>query len=237
MADLPIVIPDTAVAPKDYTLTGGQELQLKSVRALIDGTGAATSFRPTLQLLDPNGHVMWEGASFDAVAAGGSADVSWFPGVTAASSGIRYDIENTGDWLYATATGVGPATPLGAGQSIFLNATGVTGSMAVSTDVELLLVAGESTPLDNTTITMTAAELQLATNNGSIDLLGSNSDVNISATGAASSVSIIAGDNINISGFNQTSIEAPFKIAHIPLADPGVSGQVWSDAGTLKISP
>lgn len=87
MPDLPIVIPDTAVAPKDYTLSGTQELALKTVRALIDGSGAATAFLPTLQLLDPNGHVMWEGATTSTVAAGGSADVSWFPGLGGSGSG------------------------------------------------------------------------------------------------------------------------------------------------------
>lgn len=81
MPDGAIVIPDTAAAPKDYTLTGAQEIALKSVRAVIDGSGSASAFLPTLQLLDPNGHVMWEGATSDTVAAGGSADVSWFPGL------------------------------------------------------------------------------------------------------------------------------------------------------------
>jgi hypothetical protein len=96
--DLPIVIPDTATAPKDYTLSGTQELALKTVRALIDGSGAATAFLPTLQLLDPNGHVMWEGATSDTVAAGASADVSWFPGLGAggASTGVQ--------WFFARRT-------------------------------------------------------------------------------------------------------------------------------------
>lgn len=92
MPDLPIVLPDTAVAPKDYTLSGTQELALKTVRALIDGSGAASAFLPTLQLLDPNGHVMWEGATSDTVAAGASADVSWFPGLggSGASTGVQW---------------------------------------------------------------------------------------------------------------------------------------------------
>jgi hypothetical protein len=84
--DLPIVIPDTAAVPKDYTLSGTQELALKTVRALIDGSGAGSAFLPTLQLLDPNGHVMWEGATSSTVAAGASADVSWFPGLGATGS-------------------------------------------------------------------------------------------------------------------------------------------------------
>jgi len=87
MPDGAIVIPDTATAPKDYTLSGAQEIQLKSVRAVIDGTGAAGAFLPTLQLLDPNGHVMWEGATPTTVAAGASADVSWFPGLGQQTSG------------------------------------------------------------------------------------------------------------------------------------------------------
>jgi hypothetical protein len=100
MPDLPIVIPDTAVAPKDYTLSGTQELALKTVRALIDGSGAASAFLPTLQLLDPNGHVMWEGATSDTVAAGGSADVSWFPGLGGNSGASTTNAE----WFLARRT-------------------------------------------------------------------------------------------------------------------------------------
>lgn len=96
MPDLPIVLPDTAVAPKDYTLAGTQELALKTVRALIDGSGAATAFLPTLQLLDPNGHVMWEGATPEVVAAGGSADVSWFPGLGGTGGGTGVE------WFFAS---------------------------------------------------------------------------------------------------------------------------------------
>jgi hypothetical protein len=98
--DLPIVLPDTAAAPKDYTLSGTQELLLKTVRALIDGSGAATAFLPTLQLLDPNGHVMWEGATTDTVAAGGSADVSWFPGLGAGGGATTTNAE----WFIARRT-------------------------------------------------------------------------------------------------------------------------------------
>lgn len=101
MPDLPIVIPDTAVAPKDYTLSGTQELALKTVRALIDGSGAASAFLPTLQLLDPNGHVMWEGATSETVAAGGSADVSWFPGLGGTGGASTTNAE----WFEATRVG------------------------------------------------------------------------------------------------------------------------------------
>lgn len=99
MPDGAIVIPDTAAAPKDYTLSGAQEIALKSVRAVIDGSGAASAFLPTLQLLDPNGHVMWEGASSTEVAAGGSADVSWFPGLGGFGQGAT-----NAEWFIARRT-------------------------------------------------------------------------------------------------------------------------------------
>jgi hypothetical protein len=87
-----IVVPDTHAAPKDYTLAGTQEIALKSVSAEIDGSGAASSYKPTLQLLDPNGHVCWEGEVSDAVAAGASVRASWFPGLggTGASTGVQW---------------------------------------------------------------------------------------------------------------------------------------------------
>lgn len=79
MPDIAIVNTTVTSEPKDYTLTGTQELLLKSVRAVIDGSAAGSSFYPTLQLLAPDGTVMWQGIPFTTVAAGGSADVSWFP--------------------------------------------------------------------------------------------------------------------------------------------------------------
>ena len=79
MPDVAIVNQTVTATPSDYLVPGTQGLRLKAVRAVIDGTGAAGSFLPALQLLDPAGHVMW--TAFDKstpVAAGGSADVSWF---------------------------------------------------------------------------------------------------------------------------------------------------------------
>lgn len=82
MADVAIVNRATVTAPKDYTLASNEELVLKAVRALVDGTGAGGSFIPVLQLVAPDGTVMWQGFPGVTLAAGGSADVSWFPAVT-----------------------------------------------------------------------------------------------------------------------------------------------------------
>jgi hypothetical protein len=123
MPDGAIVIPDTAAAPKDYTLSGAQEIALKSVRALIDGTGAGSAFLPTLQLLDPNGHVMWEGAAQSTVAAGGSADVSWFPGLGATGGATPPPVTTATSWGYAAVDPLHPFTVPAGAHTTYANMT------------------------------------------------------------------------------------------------------------------
>lgn len=115
MADVPIVNRATTTAPKDYTLPQSQEILLRAVRADIDGTGAAGVFLPALQLLSPDGVVMWTAVDPNlSVAAGASASVSWFPGVTsqaiASGSGIP-PFPALDDYVFkhanTTVTGVG----------------------------------------------------------------------------------------------------------------------------------
>lgn len=73
-------------APMNYTVPNGGELIPKSVIATLDGTSAASEFFAVLQIIDPNGHVLSTSAS-TAIAAGGSASVSWFPGPVGAGAG------------------------------------------------------------------------------------------------------------------------------------------------------
>ena len=82
MADVPLVNRAVESSPKDYTLPQAQEIILKAVTAEIDGTGAAGSYLPALQLISDAGDVMWTALDTGTtVAAGGTQDVSWFPGV------------------------------------------------------------------------------------------------------------------------------------------------------------
>lgn len=81
MVDLIISAPAVQTAPAGYQVPPAQEIRVKSVRAVIDGTAAAQPFLPTLQLIAPSGQVVWESATDNTVAAAGSADVSWFPRV------------------------------------------------------------------------------------------------------------------------------------------------------------
>jgi len=86
VADVDIISPASSTAPKTYTLPGAQELLLKAVRATVDGTGAAASFVPALQMLDPNGNVMWTAVGGTAIAAGTAVNVTWFSGLGSTTS-------------------------------------------------------------------------------------------------------------------------------------------------------
>lgn len=80
MADRAIVDSAIAPAPKDYEVAADVELALKAVSAIVNGSSAAGSFLPAVQLISPSGDVMWTAVPETPIAAGGSAVISWFPG-------------------------------------------------------------------------------------------------------------------------------------------------------------
>lgn len=96
MATEPVRSTTVEPAPKDYSIPNAQQIRLLSVRASFDGSGAGGAWLPALQLLDNNGNVLVTAADpAVSVAAGASADVSWFPGVkvaaaAAASTGVAW---------------------------------------------------------------------------------------------------------------------------------------------------
>lgn len=87
MSDVAIRAAATAGVPRDYKIPGAQEILPKSVSATMDGTSAASAWFPCLQLLDPGGNVMFSAIAGLSIAAGASADVSWFPGLAGAATG------------------------------------------------------------------------------------------------------------------------------------------------------
>lgn len=116
MADVAVLAPASGAVPRDYTVPGAQEILPKAVSAQMDGSAAGSPWFPCLQVLDPGGHVMFTAIAGAAIAAGASADVSWFPGVKQATtgtggSGIQFDTDpQSGDWLVVTTTGANGAT-------------------------------------------------------------------------------------------------------------------------------
>ena len=78
-ADVQVPIPGTSDAPFDYQIPQSVEFLLKSVRASFDGSGAAAAFLPAVELIAPGGASSWLVPTDSAVAAGGSADVTFAP--------------------------------------------------------------------------------------------------------------------------------------------------------------
>ena len=77
----------TVAAPGSWTLPPGLQILLKGVYAEFDGTGAAGSFQPAFEIQTDSGHTQGVFTCGTSVAAGGSADVTWFRGLGAGGSG------------------------------------------------------------------------------------------------------------------------------------------------------
>ncbi len=91
--------------PLNYTVPVPGTLTALSASAVFDGGGAAT-FVPCLSFYDSDGNLLAR-ATAPTVAAGASAEVSWFPRVSQPASGggggIQFDTDNEGGWLYVQA--------------------------------------------------------------------------------------------------------------------------------------
>lgn len=86
MADVALLAGGALPAPLPYVIPGAQEIVVKAATATFDGSAAAAAFVPTLQIVAPNGTVLASCPASSPVAAGASADVSWFPFVGAPAS-------------------------------------------------------------------------------------------------------------------------------------------------------
>ena len=82
MADAQIVRSDVSGVPADYTVPGTSRIELKAVAAEYADNGAGSSWLPCVEILSDSGHVIARACDQGvSVAAGGSAEVSWFPRV------------------------------------------------------------------------------------------------------------------------------------------------------------
>jgi hypothetical protein len=78
--DTQILASGSAAAPESYTVPPAQEILVKAVSCTLDGTGASGDFYPMLSIIPPGGVGAIECPMLTSVAAGESAEVSWFPG-------------------------------------------------------------------------------------------------------------------------------------------------------------
>jgi hypothetical protein len=95
MADISILDPAVHAAPKAYLVKGAQEIVLKGVSASFDGGGAAGSFVPAVQVVDPSGFIVGTYICGTTLAAGASADVAWFPGGKLAVAAVTPNVFGT----------------------------------------------------------------------------------------------------------------------------------------------
>ena len=79
--DRQIFVAGTAGAPAQWRVPGNGQIRPKAVYATFDGTGAAVAFLPILEVFSDGGELIGRYKANSTVAAGGSADVSWFPHV------------------------------------------------------------------------------------------------------------------------------------------------------------
>jgi hypothetical protein len=111
MADAEITATQTHAAPLNYQIPGAQEILLKVASANFDGSGAGSAWQPAIQLIGPSGQVLRTFLLSSQLAAGASADVTFFPLGGVGGDGIKYDVDNVGDWLSVVATGTGGPSP------------------------------------------------------------------------------------------------------------------------------
>lgn len=146
--------------PLSYTVPQSGELLPLTVEATIDGSSATTEFYAVLQVIDPNGHSMGKYRS-DAIAAGGSADVTWFPGAeleeeTALATAYVDNVLSLGPWAFwRCADTVGSSTladSSGHGRTLGLHLTtatlGAAGLLTTSTATCLSETLGGSSNVE-----------------------------------------------------------------------------------------
>lgn len=107
MPDVQILVTGSADAPVKYTVPNTTELIPKAVSAVFDGTGASGSFQPVVEIISDGGVVVAQSAG-DTVAAGGSVEQSWFPGVGLGGSTVT--APNVATLYVSVAEGDSPIT-------------------------------------------------------------------------------------------------------------------------------
>jgi hypothetical protein len=114
VADVALLASQAGEAPIGYQVPGAQEIILKSITASFDGSGASGNFLPVLQIVAPNGAVLASCPVGSTLAAGASADVSWFPrgGVATSGSGSGITEIDSGDGSITVTNPTGPITDL-----------------------------------------------------------------------------------------------------------------------------
>lgn len=101
--DQQVLVTGTASTPATFTIPGNGQIRPKAIFASYDGTGAAGAFAPALKIVSDGGETVGIYKLDSTIAAGASADVSWFPWLSAVSSSNPI-LSNQLDYVEITST-------------------------------------------------------------------------------------------------------------------------------------
>lgn len=135
--DQQVLVTGQAAAPATFTVPGNGQITPRAVYAHFDGTAAAGSYKPALKITSDGGKLVgiYPISAADTLAAGVSAEVSWFPRVACCpavgtTSSYNSFVTALGPWAYwKLAEGAGATTAIdssGHGRTMTIDTGAVT---------------------------------------------------------------------------------------------------------------
>jgi hypothetical protein len=209
MGDVVISAPQVIAAGNGYTVPAAQEITVRNVRASFNGAAAAGSYVPTLQIVGDSGIVVAEAPVGETLAAGASADVSWFPRVAAAAAGgpggagIQFDVDPQTGGLLDVETETGRFDLIQNAPAHDLN--------VVATTTDVLITGGKGVLIE-----------------------GDGDDgVQLKTTGLGDMVfTAQGGSNVWVRLLGGASL----RVTGLPTSSPGGAGYLWNNSGVLNIT-
>lgn len=194
-------------APFDYLIPANAELVPKVVSAIVDGTGAAGSFEPTLIIESDAGEIVAEIAA-PSMSAGASGRTSWFPeGDVATGGGIEFDTDNEGGWLDVT-------TNAQDGGGLGVNVTDKTGGgILLASQVPFfpqageLLVSGDGFLLSSQPSLTQGATISASAAGGDLEISTSSSYPIVIETRGGAAIQISSTDVMTLAASNGLEIQ------------------------------
>jgi hypothetical protein len=258
--DQQILVTGQAAAPAQFKIPGNGQVQPKAVFAHYDGTGAGGAFLPALKVVSDAGETVGIYAGDTQIAAGASADVSWFPHLRAAASsagtGIQFDTDpQNGTFLFVETTGSNPDLSDASIQfensgsdGIQLLDEGAGGISLVATADGGVLVQNQGAGASNLTIEQdgTGGTLIIRNTGSNGVALSDNSGGGLEVTQfgsggidltdqGAGGINLFANSTGGVFIFDNGG--GGIFIHGLPGAVPGGSKQLWNNGGVLSITP
>lgn len=210
-----VLIRDGPVAvPLSYTVPQSGEMLPLMVRATVDGTAAAGPFYATVQVVAPSGRVMGSAIS-SSIAAGASADVTWFPNpiaaAAAASSGHGLTVLYDSGSIQAAASIDTGAGGIAGGHGDLIVLMLLRSAANALTDTALIRFNNDSAAnYDSIRVQGTAATTTTATGLGATSLLET-----IHGNSGTTTVNYATALRIDIPSYDATTF---FKVATLQAA-------------------